>query len=141
MVRPEFPRIYRLARGYRIATHGVGIGLIALWVAVFSGQPSWRLGALFLPLCLFSVYVMAFAARACAILHDDRLEARWAFTRRRMQRTDIGARRLVPVGHGQTALRLYSRSGASDLTLPAGLVTDAEFDAWFEQPQPPTTTE
>jgi len=63
-----------------------------------------------LPLGLFSAYAMMFAARTCVI--DSHT----------------------------TALRLYSRSGTSDLALPV-VVTDAEFEAWFERPQPPTTTE
>jgi len=111
-------------------------------VLAFAGRPSWGTLVAVLPPVLLGVYLLALAGRVCVILHADHLEVRGVFTRRRMYRRDIAARRLISQQHGHSALRLYSRNtGMFDLTLPAGLVTDADFDAWFEQPQPPTTTE
>jgi hypothetical protein len=140
-MRPEFPRIYRLTRGYRIFTRCCGIGFAAMGVWLFAGEPSWKsLVAGGLPLCLLGAYCLALVARVRVILHADRLETHGVFIQRQMFRRDIAGRRLVQQGH-VTVLRLYSRSGARDLTLPASLETDAAFDAWFERPQPPTTTE
>jgi hypothetical protein len=140
-VRSEFPRVYRLGPAYRIFTQCFGIGFAALWVGLIADQPTGERIAMGVLFCLLSVYLVAFATRVCVIQRSDHIEARWVFVRRRMYRRDIAARRLVTADRGQTALRLYSRSGAGDLTLPANVKTDAAFEAWFEETQPPTTTE
>jgi hypothetical protein len=136
----EFPRVYRLRRGWRNTFVGLGAifavgGIVG---ALFAGRMSEFfagqvvMAVVFSGFALLGVFTMLGMLRTRVVLHAETIELHGVFSNRSLWRPDIAGRRLMPMQYGPPVIRLVPRaeSPSRPIVMPQFLETDSAFEAW-----------
>jgi hypothetical protein len=134
----EYPREYRLTRGWRYVLMSACLLLSAAMLAIplwLAGDPTVAIGFLWLmcgPMVILGLVGAIALDRTRVILLGDAIELQALTKRKRLDRADIEGRQLEVQQHGPPVIRLISRMGSkNDISLPQFLATDSVLQAWI----------
>ncbi len=137
----EYPRIYRMRAGWRIAGVSFGILFTLAGLAV-AGAGAWFgldklddylvFGFLFLMFLVLGVASILGALRTHIVLERDAIEMRGVVIRRRLARADISHRQMINHGKGGDVLHLVPiHADSKPVKIFHYMESDATLQAWL----------